>query len=882
MAGKQYPIINNFSKGELSARMEGRVDIQGYYNGCKTMKNCIMVAQGGAEKRPGFIHLAEVKESDENIRLIPFEVSDTELYMLEFGYNYIRVWNTITKKLIPDPDLSGLGYIKTEYNDSDLAEIQKAQTEGKIFFAHNKYPVKQLSVIDGVFYFTGTSITVNSYESGGDYKAGQVVLFEDKYFRAKKDITSSATDPEAGKWEARGQIPHTATADIIAWTSTSYSEGDLVTNDEKIWACLVANTGQEPGVPPTNKVYKWRRGQTHKINIFSNILKIGLVTLNDMFIEYYNGLYGENKWKVTNTYTEWFDSVYEVEYLSYETDTTNYWTNLGINLSNINSPYTVVKAPKVTGGSYAQDDYVFNEDTFEVFKSLENTNTSDLAESILWENFIGNPMCNADGDYPSAVTFMSDRLYLGGTKNNPQTVYASKIGNHLNFSMGLDDDDAYAFTIASDRSSRIKWLMAKDNLMIGTSSSEWLASGLTPTSIQVLRQSVYGSAYSQAVFVADSLLFFQKGGRKLREYIYSNDNKTYLANDITFFADHITEGGLVDSVYQQNPDSILWSIKEDGALIGLTYDRLNGIAGWHRHNTDGLFKSIASIDSNTDEDELWVVVSRYVDGDIKQYIEYMASRNFDSQETAIYSDSAITVNHGDKFMITGQTWSATKVTISYYGTANFTNGDYVKIFATGVDTLDGYIFEVANINTGAGTFDLKYQGETYIPESFTDTEVGTVMMVKDVITGLSHLEGVEVSILGDGGVYPAQTVSGGQITLSSKCNNVVVGRKYEMELEPESIELQGTMGSTKRISKATLRLYKTLGGWVGSDRSNLEELSFRDTSTPFGTPSSLYTGIKTIPVDAPSEKEASIYIYHDQPLPMTVLAIVTDISYSRS
>lgn len=878
MAQKQYPIINNFSKGELSPRMEGRVEIQGYYNGCKIMKNCIMVAQGGAEKRPGFIHLAEVNDSNYEVRLIPFEVNDQELYILEFGRFYIKIWDAISKTAVSDPEGKGVDTIITQYEANDLSDIQYAQTENKIFFAHADYSFKQLTIEDGVFLFSGASITIAAYSGSNDYLRGDVVIYNDKYFTALKNIPSSATvTPAIGDWERKGQVPSDLTADITSYSpSTTYAQGDYVTHNETVWKCTHSSgaTGKEPGNPGANTVETWSDPVKKWWYLFD---------FSD-HPAYYDKLYGKGQWKPTNYNSNILGVWLEVSHIEHLPDPEIYWTDMFVDLSDIISPYTLYRettSPSISA-PYAQDAYCYDSSTFQVFKSLKSGNSSDLADSENWEYFSGNPMFNGPGDYPAAVTFMGNRLYLGGTRSNPQTIYGSKVGSHLNFSVGLDDDDAFAFTIASDRSSRIKWMMAKDYLMIGTTSSEWLASGLTPTSIQILRQSAYGSAYSQAIFVADSLLFFQKGGRKLREYIYSNDNKTYLANDLTFFADHITQDGLVESVYQQNPDSILWSITKAGSIIGLTYDRLNGIAGWHRHETYGLFKSITSIDSTGSEDELWVVVSRSVEGTIKQYIEYMAPRDFGSQSEAIFVDSAITVSNGDTILITNQTWSSSKITITYYGTADFVEDDSIKIFSTGVEVLDGYVFEVTNLNTTAKTFDLEYKGETYTTDSFTDTEIGTLVRVTDVISGLDHLEGETVSILGDGAVFPDQTVNSGQITLTSKCNNVIVGLPYEMELQPQSIEIQGTLGAKRRISTAMLKLYNSLGGYVGNNRGNLLELRYRDTGIAFGSPPSLYTGAKEIPIDSNSEEESSVLIYHNQPLPMTVLAIVTDVSYSRS
>ena len=950
MAQKQYPLINNFSKGELSSRMEGRVEIQGYYQGCKIMENCIMVAQGGAEKRPGTIYVGSVYEpailgTHSYTRLIPFEVNDDEIYMVELGHTYLRIWNVLTKTLVQDG--GGDLVIGTPYNEADISTIQYAQTEGVLFLVHQNYPIRRLDKNSSGFTFNTMGAKVAIYNSTLTYKRGDVVYYLGVYYIAQKTLAAGTT-PISGQWDRTGLGFTDMTVDITAWASGSYAVGDYTVHEEVLWRCIRTAGAQEPGYPVPTLTYGW----TEVDHWF---------WFGEDYIAILNGKYGVGEWKTIGGLKLIIGRWIEIEYRTPTWPSISYWEDTGIALPNIISPQTLYKW--LVGSTYDNNDYAFDPTSFEVFRCLEDSTTGgSLASNRDWDILDGNPMFNAEGDYPAAISFMNDRLFLAGTKNRPQTIMASMIGDHNNFTMGSDDDDAFVFTIAADRSSRIKWLMAKDVLMIGTTSSEWLVTGnLTPTSVQALRQSAYGSDYQQAIFVADSLLFFQKGGRKLREYVYSNDNKTYLANDMTFFADHITKGGIRETTYQLNPDSILWIVKPDGVTIGLTYDRLNQIAGWHKHTTQGLFESLSSIDSQDDEDELWFIVNRNINGNEERYVEYLHKRDFNNQSEAVFVDAAYTQQIGDTFAITSILWSATKITVTFVGTADFIDTNHIKISASDTDFIDGYVFEVADLasqtfnlveigttnrtldyDTGsgaipvigeivtggtsgaigeiiwvastatavAGSIKLKavaggpfQTGEVltgdvglvaqadgadippyYNIDTFTDPETGTMMKVTPtILTGIDHLEGKTVSILGDGAVFPSQAVTAGVITLESECNIITVGLPYTMRLQPESIELPGspTMGAKRRISKATLRLYNSLGGKVGPDEANLEELKYRSTDIPFGSPPSLFTGIMDIPVDSSSEQEASILILNDQPLPMTVLALITDITYSR-
>ena len=84
--------LTNFTGGELSPRLDGRNDIAKYNSGCKTLENMIVYPHGSASRRSGTQFVAEVKDSTKKTRLIPFEFSTVQTYILEFGDQYIRFY----------------------------------------------------------------------------------------------------------------------------------------------------------------------------------------------------------------------------------------------------------------------------------------------------------------------------------------------------------------------------------------------------------------------------------------------------------------------------------------------------------------------------------------------------------------------------------------------------------------------------------------------------------------------------------------------------------------------------------------------------------------------------------------------------------------------
>lgn len=257
---------------------------------------------------------------------------------------------------------------------------------------------------------------------------------------------------------------------------------------------------------------------------------------------------------------------------------------------------------------------------------------------------------NGAGNYPSVVTFFEQRLVFGNTNNNPQTLWFSKNGDYQNFTTGTADDDALVYTIAANQVNAIRYLSSTRVLTVGTSGGEYVVTAtndgpVTPTTTLIRKYSNYGSAAVDPVQVADVTLFVQRGKRKVREFKYIGEVNTnaYQAPDMTILAEHITEGGIDGFAYQQEPDSVVWAVRGDGVLLGMTYRREEEVVAWHKHIIGGTFdgghavvESIATLPSDTGEDQLYMIVKRTIDGQTKRYIEQMKPFDFGGVTTSAH------------------------------------------------------------------------------------------------------------------------------------------------------------------------------------------------------------------------------------------------------
>ncbi|HQU13652.1 MAG TPA: hypothetical protein PKV70_05340, partial [Thermodesulfobacteriota bacterium] len=294
------------------------------------------------------------------------------------------------------------------------------------------------------------------------------------------------------------------------------------------------------------------------------------------------------------------------------------------------------------------------------------------------------PSWSATHGYPSALCFYEQRLAYGGTARQPSTIWGSASGDYENFAAGTNAGDSFEHALTGLGVNAVRWLIPSKTLIGGTAASEFTIRGdgdaaLTPTNPRPLPETSHGSAAIMPVRIGSFVLFVQGQKRKVREISYDFQKDSFIAPDLTRFAEHITEGGgIVDMAYQQEPESILWCVRADGVLLGMTYNPDEKVFGWHRHVTDGLFESVAVIpDPVNNRDQLWAVVNRTIGGATKRYIEYMDPDVVVADSFVRYQGAAATEITGldhlegeavdvvaDGFVVTGHVVAGGKITLA--------------------------------------------------------------------------------------------------------------------------------------------------------------------------------------------------------------------------
>ncbi|EPY03488.1 phage protein [Magnetospirillum fulvum] len=271
-----------------------------------------------------------------------------------------------------------------------------------------------------------------------------------------------------------------------------------------------------------------------------------------------------------------------------------------------------------------------------------------------------NPFTGA-GTYPSTVEFYEQRLYWASSDTAPRTVWGSVVSSftNLNVSRPARDDEAVTFTIEGGQVNEVRHLIPLGDMIALTSDAEWRVSGggsgnpITPSSIKVKPQSYCGASHVRPIVIGNTILYVQDKGSIVRDLAYKLEVDGFTGSDLSVLSNHLFEGRqIVDWAYAQVPHSIVWAVRDDGVLLGLTYMREHEVWGWHRHDTDGAFESVCVVSEGA-EDILYAVVRRTIGGQTRRYIERLHERSWQSIEDAFCVDSGLTYSGAPVTTVSG-------------------------------------------------------------------------------------------------------------------------------------------------------------------------------------------------------------------------------------
>lgn len=262
---------------------------------------------------------------------------------------------------------------------------------------------------------------------------------------------------------------------------------------------------------------------------------------------------------------------------------------------------------------------------------------------------VAKVLFNATGDYPATATFFQQRLLFAGSDNNPDQVDGSQIGYLANFSIHspIQDDDAIRFKTRTKKVNQVQHLIDIGKLMCLGSSGSFSIDGdadgiLKPTAINPRPHEYHGVSPIPPAIVGSTILYVQARGQIVRDLIFNFETQTFQGKDLTVFSPHLIDAfNILRMDFAETPQSILWMVRDDGALLGLTYVPDQEVWGWHRHDTGNgdSFEDVCVV-PESDEDAVYVVVNRAIGGGTRRYIERFPRRwVIDTITNSAFADS---------------------------------------------------------------------------------------------------------------------------------------------------------------------------------------------------------------------------------------------------
>ena len=614
-------IQRSFTSGEIAPALQSRADLTKYATGLNLCENFFIRAQGGAYSRPGYRYIVELDDSTRKGRLIEFSFNTEQTYMLVFEHLKVRV--------IKDGGivLAGGGpaifELTTPYTEEQLPRLGFTQNADVMTLVHPDHDPRNLNRLADDNW-TLTVIDYSSNVTAPVFTAGSVV----------KVITNiNQSNPAHVTATAHGFI----SGNLVLIEGVV---GMVELNDRSfIISVLTPDTFELVGENATAHTAYVSDGTAERQN--------GATTVGSGFGD--------------------FDKSYTYVVTTVDANGTE-------SLASIETGVTT-KSLSQTGGVRLTWDPVAGAEYYRVYKDPsvgtgiygwigDSNNTSFDDYNIAPITSDAPPQdrqpFNGVDNKPSVVTYYQQRQVFANTNNEPQVTYTTQVNNFssLRTSNPARDDDAVTFTIAAKQVNEVRHLMPLDSLILLTSGGEWkMTEGqdnvLTPSTIGVKPQSYNGVSIVPPVIINSTAIFIQEKGARIRDLNGGEFGDKYTGNDLSLMSEHLFEDKqIVAMAYADEPYSIVWCVRDDGVMLGLTYQREHKVWGWHQHNTQGTFESVASI-TEDGRDAVYVIVKRNVNGSDVRYVERLEKRESKIAEDCFYVDSGLTYDGVPATVISG-------------------------------------------------------------------------------------------------------------------------------------------------------------------------------------------------------------------------------------
>jgi len=638
------PLWRSFAGGEITPELYGRLDLAKYQTGLAKALNFLILPHGPAARRSGFGFVNEAFDSTQAVRLIPFAFSATQTVVLEFGHQYIRFFvngSTLLEANVAIASIVG--------NTVNTTGAHGFSTGDWVFILNRFFKV---TVVDADTFTTTDLWNVAASPTPSASVCARVYKIASPY--AAADLFD---------------LHYTQNSDVITLVHPGYGARELKRLGATNWTLTSVSFTPTIAAPTSPAV---------------------VVTQRD------TGTTGDRSYDYVVTAIA-SDGVSESVASAVATSGAQ-------NLSQFSNFNTI----SWTGSAGAARYFVYRK-RGGVFGYIgQSTGLSMVDDNILPDVTRAPPstqtlLNSAASEYPAAATYFEQRRWFAGTTNNPQGVYATRSGTESNMaaSVPTQDDDALEFRIASRQQNAIRHLVPLADLIALTVGGEFRifadnAPSIVPSTLSIKPQGNSGANNVQPALASSSILYVQSQGSRIRELAYNWQQSSYASIDISIMAPHLFNGyTITDLAYARAPVPVLAAARSDGALLTMTYVPEQQVYGWSQNTTtNGVFES-ACVVSEGNEDVLYALVRRTVNGRSVRYIERQRSRLFTDQADAFFVDSGLTYDSTPTTSLSGL-WHLEGQTVSILADGAVHPS---KTVSSGAVTLD-YAASVVHIGLG--------------------------------------------------------------------------------------------------------------------------------------------------------------------------------------
>lgn len=563
----------SFSAGELSPLIRSRTDLPSFAKGASTLRNFFVSQLGSAVSRPGSEYVATSKAvlaSDGTPRghgkgkVVPFNAGEDVSYVLLFGELYLRFFSQ--GEQVRGAHGVTPYEIVTPYESSELSQLKYAQTGDVLTLVHPNHPPMELRISAPASW----SLTLVNF------------VPPPPWFEA---LDAQAPLPPT--------LPYCLCADL---------GGGILPPDAD-------HPAQEWQWNFTVLVKDKSTGATYE-TLPQTVVTQFLVGVG----------YDNSNQQIANG---------------------NMWALYSDRPITLKRPFTAQPRPPPPPQAANYDIIAYNcyRGRGGLFGFVGQTASDTFvdvgdAPDYATQPPIGTLPFEFAGDNPSCVAFFQERRGFAGSVDSPETAKLSKTGDYANFDSRVlihVSGESLTFTLAARKREDIKSMLTRQRLLMFTGSSVWSVGGTQGSpidfdDIDARLEDETGATDVQPIVADGAALYVRAKGIGVRALIADGQQYAYKGVDLSLLAQHLFVGAnrdIIDWCYAQDPQGLVWAVRADGMLLSLTYSQ--DMWGWARHDTDGTYESICTVPED-DEDAVYAIVKRTVNGAIVRYVERFTSR----------------------------------------------------------------------------------------------------------------------------------------------------------------------------------------------------------------------------------------------------------------